>query len=105
MLALIVNMSEEPKEINRVALKLPTFWKMNPTMWFTQVESQIITATFTADAMKYHFVLTEIDSKIVLEVSDIILKPPTIDMYSTLKNQLIACFTESQERVNKLLCD
>ncbi|KAK5642171.1 hypothetical protein RI129_001036 [Pyrocoelia pectoralis] len=99
-------MSEEQKEVSRVTLKLPPFWKRNPTVWFTQVESQFIIANITADVTKYHYVIAAIDSNILSEVSDIILKPPTVGMYSTLKNQLISRFTESQERrVNKLLHD
>ena len=71
---------------------------------FTHVESQFIIANIIADVTKYHYLITAIDSNISSEVSDIILKPPTTDIYCTLKKQLIARFTESQERrVNKLL--
>lgn len=93
-------------ELARVAVKCPQFWKDNPIIWFSQVESQFITSGITQDNTKYHIVVASIETEILAQVSDIITSPPVNDMYKTLKNRLIEVFSDSEERrLKKLLQD
>lgn len=96
--------SAPPQELHRVAVKVPPFWKARPELWFSQIESQFYTANITVDATKYHTVVAAIESSILSEVSDIILAPPPVRMYDTLKKRLIDTFADSEERrIGKLL--
>lgn len=92
--------------INRVSIKVPPFWKENATIWFKQLESQFLNSGITADATKYHTVVGNIETEILSQVSDIIISPPTINAYDTLKSRLIDVFSDSEERkLKKLLQD
>lgn len=91
-------------EISKVNVKIPPFWQMNPALWFSQVESQFITSRISGDATKFHTVVAAIESSVLAQVSDIIINPPTNDMYTTLKKRLIQRYAESEQlRLKKLL--
>lgn len=91
-------------EINRVAIKIPPFWKANPALWFCQLEAQFKTSGITQDETKYNSVVAAIESEILAQVSDLILDPPDNDKYDTLKKRLQDCFTDSETcRIQKLL--
>lgn len=93
-------------EVSRVAVKVPQFWKENPIIWFSQVESQFITSGITQDSTKYHTIVASIETDVLAQVSDIITSPPATEMYDTLKNRLVEIFTDSEERrLKKLLQD
>lgn len=93
-------------EISRISMKVPPFWKTNPALWFSQVESQFHTAGITSQATKYHTIVASIESSILTHVSDIILGPEDLRTYSTLKNRLIQQYADSEQmRLRKLLQD
>lgn len=93
-----------PLEISRVAVKIPPFWKTNPKLWFSQIESQFFNSGISQDATKYHTLVGSVDSDILNTVSHIIENPPAERMYDTLKSALIAEFQDSEEkRLQKLL--
>lgn len=98
---------ETPAEfptIARIAVKVPPFWKANPKLWFSQMESQFINAGISQDATKYHTLVGAIESNILNVVSHIIENPPAENMYDALKTALLAEFQESEEkRLQKLL--
>ncbi|GBN59749.1 hypothetical protein AVEN_217762-1 [Araneus ventricosus] len=71
--------------IAHVGVKLPPFWKANPAFWFVQLEAQLALAGITVDDTKFNHVISAVDSEILNSVSDIILRPPDIDKYTTLK--------------------
>lgn len=84
--------------------KIPAFWRANPELWFKQIESQFITMRITADATRYHHVVASIEGEVLQQVSDIIISPPSINMYETLKKRIIERYSESEElRLKKLL--
>lgn len=86
--------------------KIPAFWRSNPELWFRQIESQFYTSRITSDSTKYHHVVAAMESEVLQHVSDIIISPPTSDMYEALKRRLIERFSESEElRLKKLLSD
>lgn len=91
-------------EISRVAVKAPPFWRSDPLLWFKQMESQFIMAGVTQDSTKFHTVVASIESNILEKVHEIIINPPAENMYGTLKDKLVSCFTDSEEkRLKKLL--
>lgn len=88
------------------SFKAPAFWKTNPELWFKQVESQFYTLRITSDARKFHFIVAAMESEILAQVSDIVLNPPDIFMYETLKKRLIERFSQSEQfRLKKLLTE
>ncbi|GBM89708.1 Transposon Ty3-I Gag-Pol polyprotein, partial [Araneus ventricosus] len=93
-------------EVSRIAVKVPPFWRENPAIWFSQLESQFITSGIVQDSTKYHTVVASVETEILSQVSDIITSPPNNDMYKTLKERLINIFSGSEERrLKKLLQD
>lgn len=97
---------EEPvsSTVSAVALKLPPFWPADPQLWFVQVESQFATRRITADMTKFHHVVSSLSPTIATEVRDLLLTPPAVDAYSTLKAQLIRRTSASEEkRLQQLL--
>nr|XP_042911820.1 uncharacterized protein LOC122272333 [Parasteatoda tepidariorum] len=87
----------DSRNISRVAIKPPPFWKVNPTLWFAQLEAQFLIAGVSVDETKFHHVVSAIETDVLNSVADIILKPPQSDKYGALKTRLIALHSESQE--------
>lgn len=93
-----------PLNVSRVSVKVPPFWKANPKLWFSQIESQFFNAGISQDATKYHTLVGSIESNILNAVSHIIERPPAENMYGALKTALLAEFQDSEEkRLQKLL--
>lgn len=90
--------------ISRVSFKAPPFWRQNPKLYFAQIESQFFVAGITADATKFHHVVSAIETDVIATVSDIILNPPESKKYDELKARLIEQFQDSEsQRIKKLL--
>ena len=82
-----------------VAVKLPTFWPVDPTVWFAQAEAQfdIRAPPITADQTKFNYIVQALDSSSAMEVRNIIVNPPAGDTkYRTLKDALLLAFGKSQ---------
>lgn len=92
-----------PPEINRIAAKLPPFWKTDPVVWFIQVEAQFAISGIVQDETKYNTVIANIDSNILGEISDLLIAPPAEQKYNAIKTRLIKSFAESEERKLKTL--
>lgn len=87
-----------------VSVRPPIFWKANPRIWFCQIEAQFANARITSDLTKYNTVVSSLDGAILSQVSDVILNPPNVNLYVTLKSKLLERFEESeQSRLNTLL--
>lgn len=95
------NMAEE--EISTVSIKIPPFWAEYPELWFAQVEAQFAIAKITADLTKFHTVVGKIDSHVLAQVSDAVLKPPATDKYANFKKCLIEVYGDSEHRKMKKL--
>lgn len=94
------------KEVSRVSVKAPPFWKDNVELWFANIESQFTIAGITVDETKFHHLVASLDSELSSYVGDIIKNPPKENGYMQLKQRLIAQFTESETiRVKTLLSD
>lgn len=92
--------------IARVSVKIPPFWHAKPALWITQIESQFIAAGIVNDKTKYHTVVAAIESSVLSQISDIVLNPPSENMYEALKTRLLTQYADSeQKRIKKLLQD
>ncbi|XP_037505922.1 uncharacterized protein LOC119382291 [Rhipicephalus sanguineus] len=75
--------------VSAVALKLPCFWPADPVLWFAQVEAQFTTRRIVSQETKFHLVIAALTRTEAAEVRDIILAPPTEQLYDALKRELI----------------
>lgn len=78
------------------SVKLPTFWKQEPVLWFAQVEALFSSKGITQDQTKYDYVVAALDSSTILEIKPTIVSPPTKDRYSSLKTALKDAFDRPQ---------
>lgn len=100
------NSNENTFEVSGISFKAPPFWRASPELWCKQVEAQFETIAIRSDSRKFYHVVAVIESKILTQVSDIIITPPTTDMYATLKKRIFDCFSESEDvRLKKLFKD
>ncbi|XP_070155853.1 uncharacterized protein [Polyergus mexicanus] len=88
--------------INKFAIKIPPFW--NDELWFAQLEGQFILSGITQDTTQCSYVLSQLDSRQIREVKDIITHPPEANKYVVIKRALVQRLSVSQEqRIRQLL--
>ena len=63
--------------ISCMAIKPPSFWKVNPTLWFRQLKAQFEMSNVMADTTKFNHVISVIES-------DIFLHPTANDKYESI---------------------
>ena len=91
-------------QLNAVSIKLQEFWTTSPEVWFARVEAQFGTKNITQDQTRYDYVVSALDFKTAEEVQDVLVSPPEVEKYTTLKKALIKAFGKSQaERDSELL--
>ncbi|XP_024945880.1 uncharacterized protein LOC107272817 [Cephus cinctus] len=78
-------------------VKVPSFWKHKPKLWFVQLESQFTLYRVRSDEVKYSTVVSHLGDEIMSVIEDILESPSDQDKYQHLKKVLIQRFTESQE--------
>ena len=96
MQALATSNASQPNEVHAVTLRLPEFWIKSPEVWFARVESQFGTKGITQDQTKYDYVVSALDINTADEVQSVLLNPPAVNKYDTLKRALIKTFGKSQ---------
>lgn len=85
-------------------MKVPAFWRVNPKLWFLQVEAQFHSNGIKSDLSKYYAVVSALDCNTLQQVADLLESPPVADKYKTLKTALISTYADSHERqLQKLL--
>ncbi|XP_049886796.1 uncharacterized protein LOC126381344 [Pectinophora gossypiella] len=84
--------------VDRVAIRLPSFYPENPAMWFALVEAQFEMQGIKADSTKFFSVLRELDLRTAREIRDIITNPPQAEKYEKLKSELIKRLSFSREQ-------
>ena len=90
--------------ISRVAMKIPPFWHDSPEIWFAQVEAQFGNADITTDLTRFNSIVGAIESRILTQVADAVLNPPTRDKYENLKKQILDRFADTEhKKMTKLL--
>lgn len=91
-------------ETNAVALKLPTFWETQPTVWFLQAEAQFHIRKIKDDTTKYYYVVSALDQHTSSRILDVLQNPPTANKYASLKTRLLTTFSISRrDRASRLL--
>ncbi|XP_075990176.1 uncharacterized protein LOC142985818 [Anticarsia gemmatalis] len=101
------NNAQETLEIaagTSVLSRIPEFWRDQPRLWFTQFEA--IVAPQKQDDYKYYTVTAKLSKEEIIQVSDIITSPPATEKYKAIKERLIGCYEESDDRrLQKLLSE
>ena len=92
----LATVSQPANEVHAVSVKLPEFWMKSPEVWFARVESQFGTKGITQDQTKYDHVVSALDINTADEVQSVLLNPPAMNKYDTLKRALIKTFGKSQ---------
>lgn len=86
-----------------VALKLPPFWPADPELWFAQVEAQFACRRITSERSKFDYIVSSLAPEFAVEVRDLLIRPPAVDPYKTLKAQLTKRTTASEQRKLQML--
>lgn len=85
-------------------IRLPPFWKDNPTLWFVQVEAAFAIQRITSDDSKFRHVILHADQSVLPFVADLITDPPAQDKYLALKERICTVLGEtSATKIRKLL--
>ncbi|GFR32453.1 retrovirus-related Pol polyprotein from transposon 297 [Trichonephila clavata] len=94
-------MSEEESSpaanIARISVKVPPFWRANPEIWFSQLESQFVLAGITTEITKFLHVVSALQPEELGIVGDIILNPPVVKPYTALRTRLCSQYAETEE--------
>ncbi|CAH0686386.1 unnamed protein product [Spodoptera exigua] len=90
---------------NRHLSRIPEFWRDQPRLWFKQLEA-IVAPQKQGDDYKYYTVIAKLPKEEIIQVSDLITCPPPIEKYKAIKERLISCYEESDQRqLQKLLSE
>ncbi|CAH0694899.1 unnamed protein product [Spodoptera exigua] len=85
--------------------RIPEFWRDQPRLWFKQLEA-IVAPQKQGDDYKYYTVIAKLPKEEIIQVSDLITCPPPIEKYKAIKERLISCYEESDQRqLQKLLSE
>lgn len=100
------NIQPANNNVNRIQVRVPPFWTLNPQLWFKQIEAQFANSGIVNDLTKYNTIVGVLDTNILTAVSDIVLNPPAINLYDTIKTRLVKQFTETdRKKLNQLFHD
>ncbi|XP_047532108.1 uncharacterized protein LOC125067493 [Vanessa atalanta] len=85
-----------------VSSRIPEFWCDQPRLWFVQCEAILVPQKLS----RFNLVVTKLGKEVIQQVSDILLKPPDVKKYDTLKERLLKVYEESEIRqFQKLLSE
>lgn len=82
--------------VNRIAVKIPPFYRANPATWFRQIESQFIIGGITADITKYHYVVANLPEDVALSFLDLSDEQPS---YQALKQAVTTLYQKSKSEL------
>lgn len=86
-------------------VKLSTFWRNRPKLWFTSLESVFTAYRVRSDDIKFSAVVRHLDEQTMLAVADILEQPPSSGKYEKLKSILIERFSDSLDKQLRKLLD
>lgn len=97
---------QEPKSVQRVAVRAPPFYEQMPEIWFIQIESQFALNNIKDDNTKFHIAMTEMTAPILHQISDAVINPPAGRKYENFKEKVLDRFSMSEQtKIKKLLSE
>lgn len=84
-------------------VKLATFWRNRPKLWFVAIESEFTAYCVRSDDIKYSAVVRHLDEQSMIAVADVLEQPPAVGKYEKLKATLIERFSDSLEKQMRTL--
>ena len=90
--------------VDVVAVKVTPFYTDTPEVWFVQLEDQFKIKGIKTESTKYEYVTSNLDHKVADEMQGFLLNPPTKNMYTKIKAELIRKYGKTQlQKDNELL--
>ena len=84
------------------AVKLPSFWRQQPALWFARVECAFTTAGIVNQTTHYSHVVQNLSEEIAAEVKALLITVPAQHPYDTLKEAILkACSASDDDRVRR----
>lgn len=77
-----------------VQSRLLPFWREIPRAWFIQFEA-VVDPLKTSDDQKFRYVLQQLQTTDLQQLTDILYNPPTTEKYNAVKNRLLAVYDKS----------
>jgi hypothetical protein len=86
------------------AIKLPSFWCEQPTVWFNHIEALFFLKKITDDSAKYYHVVASLDQATATRLMDTLSNPPRNGKYDGLKTRLEKTYgLTRRDRASRLL--
>jgi len=87
-----------------VSVKLPEFWKNDPSLWFSQAEIQFLLAGVHKDETKFYHIVAKLEQSVLCHIADYVKQPPATGKYEAVKQRLISRFElTEQAKMDQLL--
>lgn len=92
-------------EVNLAKLQspMPAFYALNVRLWLKQVDAHFQIHGLKSDNTKFNLLHVQLRPEILTQLADVIENPPEKDRYATLKERLIAAFSDSEQKRLKTL--
>lgn len=96
--------TSRPRDVAALQLRLPTFWRKNPLVWFAQVEAIFDLHHITSETSRFRHLLCNLSPEVAQEVADVIAAPSSDVPYQQLKQRILERTTASESaRLQHLL--
>lgn len=85
--------NEETRQIARVSIKPPEFYRKNPTVWFRQMESQFALSNINQSSTKFHHVMGALPEDVACYL------PEEVTTYEQLKAQVLQTYQKTRHEL------
>lgn len=90
--------------VSLVKCHLPPFWRLDPIVWFAQVEAEFRSTHVVSSQRKFNKIVACLPPDVAMDIRDIILDPPATTPYEIVKAEIIKRTTLSErKRLQQLL--
>ncbi|KAH6931285.1 hypothetical protein HPB50_023484 [Hyalomma asiaticum] len=102
--SLLPDATMHPRDVAALQLRLPTFWRNNPQLWFAQVEATFDLHHISSEISRFRHLLCNVSPEVAEEVADVIAAPLNDAPYQRLKQSILDRTTTSESaRLRHLL--
>lgn len=87
---------QPPFNVNAISanrVKIPPFWEQNPNIWFARVEAQFKLSNIRSENTKFDYLVGQIESKVLQQVSELVINQPANLPYTKLKAAILERFS------------